>query len=140
MPIKHLLPGLLVINVLILCSSCAMPDGLAPSDPPPDPLAVTPMDTAAHTLIVNIRIDEDQDATDHMSIISFQFRTDVIEEDNYVIFDDQERVFCNGELLALNNQQVYRLKVPRKDDYQCSYIGNTQGIGTLKAEQMFDIL
>jgi hypothetical protein len=88
---------------------------------------------------VTVSIDEDQDATDHLSIISFQFRTDVIEEDNYVIFDDQERVFCNGELLTLNNQQVYRLKVPRKDDYQCSYIGNTQGIGTLKAEQMFDI-
>ena len=139
MQTKHLLPGLLLINCLILFSSCYVPPSLAASDPPPVPLAVTPIDTASYTLIVTVGIDEDQDATDHMSTISFQFSTNVIEEKNYVIFDDQERVYCNGELLTLNNQQVYRLKVPRKDDYKCSYVGNTKGKGTLSAVLMFDI-
>lgn len=139
MPIKHLLPGLLLSSVLILFASCDVPPSLASSDPPPDPLAVTPVDTAAYTLIVNISIDEDQDATDHMSTISFQFRTDVIEEDNYVIFDDQEHVFCNGELLTLTNQQTYTLKVPRKDDYKCVYFGDTKGIGPLPGVPMIDI-
>jgi hypothetical protein len=138
-PIKRLLPGLLLISVLILIAACYMSANLAPPDPPPDPLAVTPVDTASYTLIVTVGIDEDQDASDHMSAISFQFRTNVIEENNYAIFDDQEHVVCNGELLTLNNRRVYTLKVPHKDDYKCIYYGDTKGMGTRPAVPMFDI-
>ncbi len=142
---KHLLSGLIVLVSFTFLCSCAVPmnsDFLypTPTDPPPDPLGVTPVDTAAHTLIVTIRIDEDQDATDHTSNISFQFRTDVIEENNYVKFDDEEHVFCNGALLTLNNLQTYTLKVPRKDGYKCIYFGDTKGIGPLAAVPMIDVV
>jgi hypothetical protein len=117
----------------------------AAADPPP--IGVTPIDTSAHSLKVTINIDEDQDATDHKSNISFQFSTTLVKESNYVIFDAGQNVTCNGVLLTLTNAPNYTLKVLQQEQaepkaqprYVCVYIGNTPNMGQLPAVQMFDI-
>jgi hypothetical protein len=123
MRIKHSVPVLIILLGCLILSACA---GGTP-DPPPSSdasqISVTPVKTSAGTLIVTINIDEDQDATDGMSNITMQFRTDVIEEDNYVIFHHGEKITCNGITQNLNNTQVYTFKVPRKGGYTCLYRG-----------------
>jgi hypothetical protein len=134
---KHFHSGLIVLLGCILLWACVPPMNSASTDP----LGVTPIDTAAPTLIVTIKINEDQDATDHMSNITFQFKTNVIEESNYVLFDDQENVTCdgdNGPFLKLNNQQTYTLKVPQQR-YTCWYTGDTKGIGKLPRVLLTDV-
>lgn len=135
---KHLHSGLIVLLGCILLWACDLAASSASTDPP---IGVTPVDTSASTLIVTIKINEDQDATDHMSNMAFQFKTNVIEENNYVIFDDQENVTCDGDggpYLKLNNQQTYTLKVPQQR-YTCWYTGDTTGMGKLPPVLITDV-
>jgi hypothetical protein len=136
MPTKPSLPGLIMLLGCILLFACDSPLGPAAPDPP---MGVTPRDTSAPTLMVKMVINEDQDAVDGMSNILLWFRTNIIEEDNYVIFDDEEYVTCDGTILKLHNMPVYNtLKVPQKR-YICHYIGDTQGIGQLPPVLMADV-
>ena len=71
---RHLLPGMIVLAHVILVASCSTPSALSFTDPPaadPPPIGVTPIDTSAPTLIVTISINENQDATDHLTSITF---------------------------------------------------------------------
>jgi hypothetical protein len=127
---------------VVLASSCSWPPDINYPDPPP--IGVTPIDTSAPTLIVTINIDEDQDAADHLTNISFAFRTHSIEENNYVLFGKGENVTCNVEsILGLTTLQQYVLKVRRNVDdlqgYDCVYIGYTESIGLLAPVPMIDV-
>lgn len=130
---KHFIPALIALLSSILLGAC---DALGPLASPS--LAVTPSDTSAGTLIVTIEITEDQDATNGMSNIALQFRTDAVDEDNYVRFDDQETVMCNDVTLKLNDSPSYTLSVAQ-GGYSCSYTGNTQGIGQLAPVTMIHV-
>ena len=115
---------------------------VAPPDPPA-PTPVTPADTSSNTLDVTAVIFEDQDATDHMTDITFSFSTIVIEEQNYVLFDDpNEEVVCNGLHQPLGKAQKYTLHVPH-GHCTCTYSGNVEdknGNGRpLPFVQMFDV-
>jgi hypothetical protein len=141
---KLLLACVAVLVCAIWLCSCDLTDPVfadPPADPPPI-IGVTPIDTSAPTLKVMVTIDEDQDTADHMSNIIFQFRTIVIKENNFVIFDAEQRVTCNTALLKLVNVSKYTLKVPRYGDaqgrYQCDYVGATLGV-SLPPVSMFDI-
>jgi hypothetical protein len=104
----------------------------------PPPPAVTPLDTSARTLIVTVGITEDQEATDGMSKISLQFRTHVVEEDNYVRFHDRQTVTCNGVNTNLADSPVYTLSVAR-GNYSCSYRGHAPGSGLLAPVTMINV-
>src|SRR5260370_19681241 len=77
---KYLIPVLPFLLSTILLSACDV-IGVSAST---SLGAITPIDTSASTLMVTIGITEDQDATDGRSNITFQFRTAVVEEDNFV--------------------------------------------------------
>ncbi|HEY7355215.1 MAG TPA: hypothetical protein VH590_02080 [Ktedonobacterales bacterium] len=133
-----LLLGCMLLGGILLpaCSIETTPD-------PPDPLAVTPADTSPDTLDVVAVISEDQDATDKTTNIIFTFSTIVIEEQNYVLFDDaNEEVVCNGVHQPLGKSPSYKLYVPR-GHYICTYSGNIEDKnGNSKAlplVQMFDV-
>lgn len=117
--------SILVLIVLLGCLILSACDEGTP-DPPSDAsqISVTPVRTSAGNLIVTINIDEDQDAADGMSNLTMQFKTDVIEEDNYVNFHHGEKITCNGITQQLNDTQMYTFKMPRAGaGYTCSYIG-----------------
>lgn len=144
---KHPCPGWIGLVSLVLLSSCTAPSSLAFTnpDPPDPPIGVTPIDTSAPTLTVTITIDEDQDATDHLTDITFRFSTTVIEEKNYVKFNKGQYVTCNNKILTLGTTaQTYTLPVPRhgdyKDRYACFYIGYKNGSGLLPAVPMIDVI
>jgi hypothetical protein len=117
----------LFMLALVLCCisfsafSCDVPLSTTSTDPPP---GVTPSDSSAPSLSVTITINEDQDSTDSMSVISMQFLTLAIEEDNYAIFDDREPITCNGRTFTLGSTPTYSFLVPQ-GGYMCSYTGNT---------------
>ncbi len=117
--------GLLV--TLSMLSACSVMPGLAAasSDPPPTSIGVTPVDTSPGTLDVIVTITEYQDAPSHLSDIAFSFSTTVIENPNYVQFDDpNEEVICNGAIeKLLGNTPSYSFPIPRRP-YSCRYIGN----------------
>ncbi|HLW00681.1 MAG TPA: hypothetical protein VKT82_18635 [Ktedonobacterales bacterium] len=144
---RSLLPCVIVLAHVMLASSCSVPTDLGNTDPPaadPPLIGVTPIDTSAATLIVTINIDEDQDAADHQTNFTFKFRTHVIKENNYVLFDAGQYVTCNvHSILELNTLQQYPLKVPRLgydlQGYTCFYIGYTEGIGQLAPVPMIDV-
>jgi hypothetical protein len=124
----------LILLGSILLSACDVVGASAPTSLG----AITPMDTAARTLLVTIRITEDQDATDGKSTISLQFRTAIVEEDNYVRFAHQEAVTCNGVTVKLGDAPMDTLSVAQ-GGYTCSYTGYTQGGGQLAPVTMIDV-
>jgi len=136
---KHSVLALIVLLGCLILSAC---DGTL--DPPLMPasdasqIRVTPINTSAGTLIVTINIVEDQDATDSMSNITMQFRTDLIEEDNYVNFHHGEKVSCNGVSIKLNDSQMYTFKVPQ-EGYACSYTGFTSSTDPPTTASMIDV-
>src|SRR5438270_14028021 len=86
--------ALIMLFACMFLSACGITDpGLANADPP---LRVTPFDTSADELVATIQINEDQDATDRLSVITLQMGIDAIEEDNYAHFYHGEYVVCNG--------------------------------------------
>jgi hypothetical protein len=97
---------------------------------PADPYELTPVDTSASTLSATVNIVEDQNATDGMSNITVQFKTALVEEDNYIRFDDQETIVCNSVRQKLSNAPTYLLKVAR-GNYLCQYTGNQKGVPLL---------
>lgn len=114
--------GCMLLGSSLLLPACSIE--MTPD--PPDPLAVTPADTSPGTLDVVVVISEDQDATDKTTDITFSFRTIVIEEQNYVLFDDpNEEVVCNGVHKPLGKSPSYKLQVPR-GHYICTYSGNIE--------------
>jgi len=131
---KLSVPALIVLLGCLILSACA-----GTPDPPSDAsqIEVTPINTSAGTLIVTINIVEDQDATDSMSNIAMQFRTDVIEENNFVNFHHGEKVTCNGASIKLNDSQTYTFKVARAG-YICSYTGFTSNVDP-PAVSMIDV-
>lgn len=130
----HFIPVLLILLSAILLSACSVVGASASTSLG----EITPIDTSARTLMVTIGITEDQDATDGRSNITFQFRTDAVEEDNSVRFAHQEAVMCNGVTLKLNSAPMYTLSVTQ-GGYTCSYTGYTQGIGQLAPVTMIDV-
>lgn len=130
----HFIPVLLILLSAILLSACSVVGASASTSLG----EITPTDTSASTLMVTIGITEDQDATDGRSDITFQFRTDAVEEDNSVRFAHQEAVTCNGVTLKLNNAPMYTLSVTQ-GGYTCSYTGYTQGFGQLAPVTMIDV-
>lgn len=135
-----LILGCMMSGGILLLPACSFQ--VAPPDPPA-PTPVTPADTSSNTLDVTAVIFEDQDATDHMTDITFSFSTIVIEEQNYVLFDDpNEEVVCNGLHQPLGKAQKYTLHVPH-GHYTCTYSGNVEdknGNGRpLPFVQMFDV-
>jgi len=154
MQTKRVVPVLLLMlccAMATMLSACGEPTGYAaaPADPP-----VTPYDTSPGTLDVRVMIIEDQDALNHRSNISISFSTNVIEDPNYVLFDDPQyqTVICNGVTLALGTLQTYPLSVPR-GEYICQYRGTKENednedfgnnehhehITVLPYAQMFDV-
>ena len=131
---KYFIPVLLFLLSSILLSACDVVGASASTSLG----GVTPMDTSASTLMVTIGIMEDQDATDGKSMISLQFRTAVVEEDNSVRFTHREAVTCNGVTLQLHDAPVYTMSVPR-GGYLCSYTGYTPGSGQLAPVTMLDV-
>ena len=136
-PLLMLFCGLLVL--LGMMSACTTIPGVAdPSADPPASIGVTPIDTSPGSLIVTVTINEDQDATDGMSNITLQFSTSLIEEDNYVLFDNSnEAVVCNGVKETLGSAQSYTFHIPSQP-YTCEYSGNTQDHIPLAYVNMFD--
>jgi hypothetical protein len=126
MRVKYIIPILLLLLSSTLLSACSDIPGTTPSLQ-----AITPDDTSAGTLKVTVGITEDQDATDGKSMLTLQFRTNVIEEANYVIFAHKETIICNGTTLKLGDTQMYNLNVARVGRYACSYTGYSKGIGQL---------
>ncbi len=121
---KHSVPALIMLLGCLILSACDGTLDQVSASASSSQIGVTPVKTSAGTLIVTININEDQNVTDKMSNITMQFRTDIIEEDNYVIFHHGEKVTCNGVSIKLNDSQIYTFKVPRKrGGYTCSYIG-----------------
>src|SRR5262245_54435991 len=117
-PLLVIFCGLLVL--LGILSACTTIPGVAdPSADPLAPIGMTPIDTSPSWLIVTVTINEDQDAIDRMSNITLQFSTRLIEEDNYVIFDDSNEVVeCNGVKEQLGNAQSYTFHIPSRR-YTC---------------------
>lgn len=139
---------LVVLSLLMLLSSglltsCDLPQSASASDPP-SPIIVTPADTSARTLYGSVIITEDQDAVDNRSDISVQFSTTVIDDLNFALFDDQEKVTCNDQDLNLSSvQPPFNLKVVTPSFtpgsvYHCSYTGNN-GVKQLDPVDMFSI-
>ncbi len=133
----------LFVLALVLCYisfsafSCNVP--LAAANPPDPPMGVTPMDTSAGSLMVSITINEDQDSTDNMSVITMQFMTRAIEESNFAIFDDKEPVRCGSRTFILGSSPNYTFLIPQRI-YQCSYTGNTNdGKHWLSSVAIFDV-
>jgi hypothetical protein len=122
-----------------MLSACATIPGVAsPSADPPASIGVTPIDTSPRWLIVTVTINEDQDATDRTSNITLQFSTRQIEEDNYVLFDDQNEVVeCNSVKEPLGSAQSYTFHIPSQR-YTCKYSGNIQDNLALDYVKMFD--
>jgi hypothetical protein len=136
-PLLVLFCGLLVL--LGMLSACTAIPGVAdPSADPPASIGVTPIDTSPGTLIVTVTINEDQDATDRTSNITLQFSTRLIEEANYVLFDNgNEVVVCNGVPEPLGSAQLYTFHIPNQR-YTCMYSGNIQDHLPLDPVPMFD--
>jgi hypothetical protein len=90
-----------------------------------------PSDTSAKTLLVNVGIFEDQNAIDGNSKLTFEFSSNVVQEDNTVQFTHNETITCNnGTPLKLANSP-YTLKVPWGGEYKCYYTGFTPDKGLL---------
>ncbi|HVB74427.1 MAG TPA: hypothetical protein VNE38_12810 [Ktedonobacteraceae bacterium] len=139
--LKYFLPALIILFCCVMLSACDPVAALSSiaTDPPPTPIGVTPMDTSAETLIANVTIVEDQDATDGTSNITLQFQTHLIEDGYYVIFDDQnETVLCNGVTVKLSNAPNYQFHVQR-GGYSCTYSGNTNDGDPLAFVPMFNL-
>ncbi len=118
--------SLFMLAVILCCISfsafsCDAPLVTASADPPP---GLTPRDSSASSLSVDITINEDQDSTDRMSVITMRFMTQAIEEANYAIFDDREPITCSGRNFTLGSSPTYTFLVPQ-GGYVCSYTGNT---------------
>lgn len=113
---KYLALPLLLLLSLSLLTSCGDPLVAA------NIYELTPVNTSANNLNATVMITEDQDATDGTTNISLQFQTTVVEEANFVRFDDQETAVCNNVMQKLGDLQQYRLKVAR-GNYFCTYIG-----------------
>jgi hypothetical protein len=132
----------------VMLSACDPLSGYAaaPVDPPTI-IGVAPYDTSPGTLDVNVTITEDQDTlTNNSTNIKVTFSTDLIENMNYVQFDDgSEAVICNGVTKNLKGDiQSYSLPgVPRRE-YICTYRGtkeneDTEIVTQLPFTQMIDV-
>jgi hypothetical protein len=122
-------------------SACDVMPGLAATTAdPPDPTALTPVDTSPGTLDVIVTISEFQNAPSHLSDMMITFSTALIEApSNYVVFDDaNEKVICNGVTMKLGDAPSYTFPVPRKE-YTCTYSGNKKDGTPLAFVQMFDV-
>ena len=131
---KYFILVLLTLLSFILLSACDVVGAPASTSLG----GITPIDTSARTLLVAVGITENQDATDRMSTITLQFRTDVVEEVNYVRFTHQESITCNGVTLKLDDEQTYTLRVAQ-GGYTCSYNGYTRGTGQLTPITLIDV-
>jgi hypothetical protein len=131
---KYFISVLLILLSAILLSACDAVGVSASTSLG----GITPMDTSARMLLVNIGITEDQDATDGRSQITLQFRSAVVAEDNSVRFAHQEAVTCNGVTLKLNEGPTYTLSVAW-GGYTCSYTGYTPGNGQLAPVTLIDV-
>ena len=125
---KSSLLALIMLLICVVLSGCGTLDPLpANAD---QPLRVTPFDTFAGNMIATIRIDEDQDAADQLSVVTLQMSFDAIEEDNYVHFYHGEYVVCNGDKETMGDTPQYTFKIGT-GGYNCSYVGYKPGTGLL---------
>ncbi len=134
MRLQYFIPVLILLLSSILLSACDSAGAFTSTSQ----MGITPKDTSAGTLLVTIGITEDQDAADSKSMLTLQFRSDVVAEDNFVRFAHQEVVTCNGVTLKLGDAPTYSVIVAQ-GGYTCSYTGYTQGIGHLAPVTMIAI-
>lgn len=128
--------ALIMLFFCMLLSACGITDtALANTDPP---MRVTPFDTSADELVATIQINEDQDATDRLSVITLQMGIDAIAEDNYAHFYHGEYVVCNGVRIMMGDTPQYTFKID-PSGYTCSYRGFKPGTGLLGAVNMIDL-
>ena len=105
MRVKYFISVLLILLCpILLGASCE--GGTSPSA-----IGITPKDTSAKTLQVTIGVAEDQNASDGKSKLVLHFRSNSIAEDNFVKFNHQEAVTCNGVTQKLNDAFEYTLQV-----------------------------
>jgi hypothetical protein len=117
---KSFFLALITLLICVVLSSCSLDDPTSANADPP--ISVTPYDTSAGNMIATVQINEDQDATDQLSNITFGMRFDAIEEDNYVNFTHNEYVDCNHKTKIMYDQPQYTLKID-PGGYFCYYRG-----------------
>ncbi len=128
--------ALIMLLICIVLSGCSITDPIpANADPP---LRVTPFDTSADEMIATVQINEDQDATDRLSVVSLQMSIDAIEEDNYAHFYHGEHVVCNGVKVTMGDTPQYTFKID-PGGYTCFYVGYKPGTGLLSAVTMISV-
>jgi hypothetical protein len=133
---KHSFPALILLLVCMVLSGCSMTDPASANADPP--LRVTPIDTSADEMIATILINEDQDATDRLSVVNLKMSIDAIEEDNYANFHHGEYVVCNGVKVMMGDTPLYTFKID-PSGYTCSYRGFKPGVGLRAAVTMIDV-
>lgn len=112
---------LLFLGLICLTVNACVLD--APLDPPSP---VTPDTTFPSTLQVTVNIDDNQNASDGKSLVTLQFKTNEIHEDNYVIFTHGEKVNCNNHLVTLNDAVSYPIPMNKPRRYWCKYLWNSR--------------
>jgi len=117
---------LLLVLVDLIASSCVVvPSPGNPTDPlqgaPATGIQVLPNATDPTTLNVIVTINEEQNDSDGSSVITVQFSTSEIRNQNYVKFVNGEKVKCNGVRLGFGDT-AYSARVRAVDNsYTCTY-------------------
>ncbi len=110
---------LLVLAGLIASSCVAEPPPVI--DPPAAGIQVLPDTTDPATLNVTVTINEEQNDSDKLSVITVQFSTIEIRNQNYVKFVNGEKVKCNGVLLGFGDTAYSARVHPVNNSYTCTY-------------------
>ena len=127
---------LLLLGLMgLVVSSCDIASANTVADPP---MRVTPFDTSADEMIATIQINEDQDATDRLSVVTLHMAIDAIEEDNYAHFYHGEYVVCNGVKVTMGDIPQYTFKID-PGGYTCTYVGYKPGTGLLAPVTMTSV-
>lgn len=122
----HVLP---IFLLSIMLSACTIDSLALAKDPPADPADppalshVSPFNTAASNLSLNVGVVDDQDVLDKTIRLDMQFSTLFLRNQNTVQFAGGETVSCNGVKLGYNNDpnDTYSANVSASDSYQCTY-------------------
>ncbi len=121
---------LLLLGLLsFIASSCVVPTAVSASASSPA-IQVSPTSADPAMLNVTVAVDEDQTASDGRSMITVQFSTITIQNQNNVQFTNGEKIICNGVSLIFRDSGYSDRVGAVEGRYTCTYQW-AQGISTI---------